>query len=287
MIILGLLLFASGCGIGTWVLIRQFSQNLGAYEERYLSETEDQLDMLVAFMSPTDLLRISRAVAIFSAFIVAILAIRTGPIMILVLSLSSGAIAYGVPRLILKFLLYRRRNRFLEQFPDAISMLSNAMKSGLSFIQAIEMVSHEAPEPTATELKIFCKDRQTGKTIDAALDRLSERMPMVDIRIFVMVIKLSNRMGGNVTEALQRLAETIRNRFLIEKKVKSLTADIRTQAVVVCLLPFILFILLTFLAPDLMRPVMGTAAGFLILGIVIVMECIGGFFMWKMSQIKY
>lgn len=287
MIVLGYLLFAVGLGWAVWVAWRQFTHRIEAYEERYIQSADAQLDALLAFMSPQDLLRISRMAGVGLFFVASLLTMRAGLFFMLVLSGGVGFAAFYAPRLVLRVMLHFRRRRFLEQFPDSIGMLNNAMKAGLSFMQAVEMVAREAPDPVGQELKILCRDRQTGKTMETALDRLSQRIPLPDVRIFTMVIKLSNRMGGNVTDALARLAETIRNRFMLEKKIRALTAEGRMQAVVVCALPFILFLAFAVIAPEMMRPLTQTAAGFVVLGAVVVLEIVGGYFMWRATKIKY
>lgn len=283
----GYFLFAMGLGWATWLFFRQLASRMGAYEERYLAATDAQLDALLVFMAPEDLLRMSRVAGLATFLLVCLLSVRMGIMIMLVFAILAGAAAFGLPRLILRIKLHFRRRRFLEQFPDAIGMLNNAMKAGLSFMQALEIVARESPSPVSMELRIFCRDRLTGKTLDAALDRLVQRVPLVDVKIFAMVVKLSNKMGGNVTEALARLAETIRNRFKLEKKVSSLTAEARMQAAVVCALPFVLFLAFAAMAPDMMRPLTTTAIGFGVLAVVLVLEIIGGFFMWKAAQIKY
>ncbi len=287
MTLLGYLLFATGLGWTVWLFYMLLVRHIGAYEERYLEATDAQLDALLVFMAPDDLLRISRIAGLGFFLLFSLLTMRAGLFIMLIAAGMGGASAFYAPRLVLKLMLFIRQRRFLEQFPDAISMLNNAMKAGLSFMQAIEMVSREAPDPTAQELKILCLDRQTGKTLDASLDRLSERVPLTDVKIFAMVMKLSNRMGGNITEALARLAETIRNRFMIEKKVRALTAEARMQAVVVCALPFVLFFAFAAISPEMMRPLLETSAGFLVLGVVVFLEIVGGYFMWRASKIKY
>lgn len=287
MIIIGYFLFAVGLGWATRLFYLQLSRRIGAYEDRYLASTDEQLDALLVFMSPEDLLRISRVAGMAAFLLVSVLTIRAGLLVMVVLSGLAGIAAFGIPRLLLKILLHFRRRRFLEQFPDTIGMLNNAIKAGLSFMQALEMVAHEVPEPAATELQIFCRDRMTGKTLDAALDRLVQRVPLVDVKIFVMVVKLANRMGGNITEALSRLAETIRNRFMLEKKVRALTSEARMQAIVVCALPFFMFVAFAFLAPEMMLPLTQSWMGVFILSIVVILELVGGYFMWKAAQIKY
>lgn len=287
MIFLGYLLFALGLGWAVWLAWKQLGRRIEAYEERYVSATDAQLDALLVFMSPRDLLQISRLAGLCFLLLGSLLAIRGGVFFMLVSGGVAGMAAFYSPRLILRVMLHFRRRRFLEQFPDAIGMMNNAMRAGLSFMQAVEMVAKEVPDPVAQELKILCRDRRTGKTMDVALDRLAQRIPLPDVKIFAMVMKLSNRMGGNVTDALARLAETIRNRFMLEKKIRALTAEGRMQAIVVCSLPFILFLAFTFIAPEMMQPLTRTMAGVLVLGVVVFLEIVGGYFMWRAAQIKY
>jgi len=100
-------------------------------------------------------------------------------------------------------------------------------------------------------------------------------------------VKLSQKMGGDVTEAFKRVAETIRNRYAIERKIKALTAETRMQGVVVSCIPFFIAVMFMLVAPEIMKPLVTSMAGVVVLVVILILQAMGGLLMWKLSKIKY
>jgi tight adherence protein B len=287
MLWISLLLVAVGIGCLGYQAYLAFSEKAEDYEARYLAGADRELSRLFAFVTPRQLWRMSLASAAAGSLPGLWAGLRVGPIPGAALAAALGVTGFFAPRLVVTFLAIRRQATFMQQFPDAIGMIGNGLKAGLSLLQAIEMVAREMPNPVAQEFGLLFKDRQLGRSTEEAMDRLSARMPLQDVRIFVMVAKLSLRMGGDVTEAFSRVAETIRNRFTIEKKVKALTAEARMQAIFISVMPFAMAGIMWMMAPDMMRPLFETGIWAVLLVVIVILEIVGGLAMWKCAQVKY
>jgi len=257
------------------------------YQDRYLEAAEEQLTSLFVYVSAGDLLRYSYAAAGLGFILGFAAFFNLGPIAMMLGGGGLALVGFWVPRLTIRVLVERRKSDFLSQFADAIGIMSNGFKAGLSLQQTVELVAKEMPAPVGEEFNIICRDRRLGRSLDEAMVRLGQRMPVADVRMFVMVVRLSQRMGGGVTEALSRVAETIRNRTMIERRVKSITVEVRLQSIIMALIPFIMGVLLFLIAPELMTPLFETSLGYIILVAVAILELVGGLVMWKLTKIKY
>jgi len=285
--VIGLLLFAAGLGWLCHTLFRQMIVRAGAYEERYLAAADKQLGALFVFIAPEELLRLNLVMAGVFFLGGAMLGLRLSAAGALLLGAAAGGLGFWLPRVVLRLLLARRRKTILQQLPDAMGVVVNGLKAGRALPQAMQMVVDEMPRPISQEFGLLLRERNLGQAMDVCAERLVARVPLTDIRLFAMILKLSMKMGGDVTEPLQNAAQTIRNRFMVEKKVKALTSQVRFQGIMVACMPFFIFLMLSWMAPELMKPIMGTAAGYVVLAVVLTLQAIGGICMWKVSQIKY
>ena len=162
-----------------------------------------------------------------------------------------------------RYLDARRRARFNEQLPDAIAVMTNALRAGFSIAQAFDSVVEQGEKPMSEEFAILQQQLKIGMSFEEALESLSRRVGSEDLTLVTTAILISRRTGGNVTEIFDRIAETIRGRMKVERKVRSLTAQGRLQGIVVSLMPLVLAILMTILRPGLMLPFFTSAIGIL------------------------
>ncbi|MBR2838719.1 MAG: type II secretion system F family protein [Kiritimatiellae bacterium] len=162
-----------------------------------------------------------------------------------------------------RYLDARRRARFNEQLPEAIAVMTNALRAGFSISQAFDSVVEQGESPMSEEFAILQQQLKIGMGFEDALESLSRRVGSEDLTLVTTAILISRRTGGNVTEIFDRIAETIRGRMKVERKVRSLTAQGRLQGIVVSLMPLVLAVLMTILRPGLMLPFFASAAGVL------------------------
>jgi len=179
----------------------------------------------------------------------------------------------------------RRKAGFDNQLVDAIGMIGNSLKAGFSIIQGMDLVVKMMGEPVSTEFKALLNEVKLGVSLNDALVAFGERMKSDDLDLVINATLVSYETGGNLAEIYSRIAATIRERNILQKKVESLSAQGKLQGMIVGALPVVLLIVLNWLAPDMVYPLFHTGAGLLILACVVLLECMGAFFIRKITTI--
>jgi tight adherence protein B len=195
-----------------------------------------------------------------------------------------GVPAIGLP---LAWLMYQRGarlKRFEEQFPEALDLMSRAIRAGHAFQTAMGMVGEELPEPVGVEFKKSFDRQNFGLPLKEAMDEMSERVPILDVRFFVTAVAIQRETGGNLSEILDNLAHVVRERFKIRRQVRVHTAHGRFTAYVLLALPAALAIALSFISPDHMQVLFENRMGQTMVGGAIVMQTVG--YVWIRKVIK-
>src|SRR5579885_875431 len=169
-----------------------------------------------------------------------------------VLSLLAGAVAASLPFLHVVWKRHQRLRAFLMLLPDALDLMSRALQAGHAFPEALHMVSTEMPEPIATEFRKTYEEQNLGLSLKLALENLSTRIPLLDLRLCITAIMIQRETGGNLAEVLEKVAYTIRERFRILEDLRTLTTSSRMSAWILCGLPLFLALAVTFIHPDYM-----------------------------------
>ena len=185
------------------------------------------------------------------------------------------------------FLLHRRGRRlkrFEEMFPEALDLLSRAIRAGHAFQTAMGMVADELPEPVGPEFKKTFDQQNYGLPLRDALNELSERIQLLDVRFFVTAVLIQRDTGGNLSEILDNLAHVVRERFKIQRQVRVHTAHGRFTGYVLLALPAALAVALSVINPDHMQLLFHERMGQVMLMGAIVMQSIG--FVWIRKVIK-
>ena len=174
-----------------------------------------------------------------------------------------------------RYLDARRRARFNQQLPEAIAVMTNALRAGFSISQAFDSVVEQSENPMSEEFDILRQQLKLGMGFEEAVESMSRRVGSEDLTLVTTAILISRRTGGNVTEIFDRIAETIRGRMRVKRKIRSLTAQGRLQGIVVSLMPLVLAIVMTVLRPGLMLPFLSSAAGLLAVAATCVLIAAG------------
>jgi tight adherence protein B len=185
------------------------------------------------------------------------------------------------------FLLNRRTARmnvFEEQFPEALDLLSRALRAGHAFQTALGMVGDELKEPVGPEFKKTFDQQNYGLPLREALNQLAERVTVLDVKFFVTAVLIQRETGGNLSEILDNLAHVVRERFKIRRQVRVHTAHGRFTAFVLLSLPAALAIAMSMLNPEHMGPLFHERVGQMALLIAMGMQAIG--FVWIRKVIK-
>jgi tight adherence protein B len=164
--------------------------------------------------------------------------------------LIGAGIGFFLPRMYVNLQKKRRLKRFNEQLSDMINLMVNGLRAGYSTMQAMESVSKEMPSPISDEFRRVVQEMQLGITMEAALENLLRRIPSQDLDFMVTAVNVQREVGGNLSEILDTISFTIRDRVRIKGDIQTLTAQVRTSGAVLSLIPLFLTVVLWFLNPD-------------------------------------
>ena len=178
----------------------------------------------------------------------------------------------------------RRLKRFEEQFPEALDLLSRALRAGHAFQTAMGMVADELPPPVGPEFKKSFDQQNYGLPLKDALNELADRVDLLDVRFFVTAVLIQRDTGGNLAEILDNLAHVVRERFKILRQVRVHTAHGRFTGYVLMALPAALAVGLSFINPEHMALLFNEPMGRMMIIGAIVMQTIG--FIWIRKVIK-
>lgn len=154
------------------------------------------------------------------------------------------------PRIYVKSQQRKRLQKFNDQLPDMLNLMVNGLRAGYSTMQAMEAISKELPPPICDEFRRVVQEMQIGIPMEVALENLLRRIPSDDLDFVITAINVQREVGGNLSEILDNISFTIRERIRIKGEVRVLTAQVRTSGTVLSLIPFGLAIILWFLNPD-------------------------------------
>jgi len=199
-----------------------------------------------------------------------------------ILAAITAIIVGVVPWFIFRYLKKRRMALIEEQLPDALQLLSGAVKAGLSLPGAIKQIATELPVPLSQEFQMMLQEQRLGLALDDSLENLTHRAPLQSISLMVSAMRISNETGGSLAETLDRAAQTLRSQFSMERKIKALTAQGKMQAWVVGLLPVLLFFVLNEMEPEAMGMLWTTRIGW---GVVVVVLTLEFFGVWLIRKI--
>jgi tight adherence protein B len=200
-----------------------------------------------------------------------------------------GVLGFGIP-LIVRAVVRQRANRqrqlFAEQLPDNLQVLASALRAGHSLVGALSVVVDDSPEPSRSEFKRVIADEQLGVPLEDAIEVVAERMQSRDLSQVGLVAALQHETGGNTAEVLDRVADTVRERFELRRLVRTLTAQGRMSRWVLTSLPIGLLLVITLLNPDYIEPLYTNPIGRVVLVVAGLMVVSGSLVIRKIIDIK-
>jgi tight adherence protein B len=197
-----------------------------------------------------------------------------------------GLIATALPFAHIAMKRKKRMNRFLQLLPDALDLMSRGLSAGHAFTEALQMVSTEMPEPIATEFRKTYDEQNLGLSLKLALENLAQRMPLLDLRMCITAILIQRETGGNLSELLEKVAHTIRERFRILEDLKTLTLSSRWSAWLLCALPIFLAVYVSLMNPDYMQVLWRDPRGHKLIAVASIMQILGMLMVKKIMTIK-
>ena len=212
------------------------------------------------------------------------------PVLILIGGIVSGIVGFLIGYMLPRFWVGRRiagrLSAFNKQLPDTITLLSNSLRAGSSFLQSIELVSREGGPPMSEEMGRVVREVNLGLGMEEALSNIVRRIRSDDLDLMVTAIGVQQQVGGNLAEILDTIAFTIRERVRIKGEIRTLTAQGRYSGYLVAFLPVGIAVTLNFINPEFMQPLFTQLIGQILLVIGGVMMAIGFFAIRKITDIK-
>ncbi|MGQ9687084.1 MAG: type II secretion system F family protein, partial [Thiobacillaceae bacterium] len=193
----------------------------------------------------------------------------------LITALALGVLGFYLPRFYVKRQEGKRIKKFEDQLVDALTMMANSLKSGSSFLQAIDMVARELPDPISNEFSRVVAEANVGASVETSLLDLAERVRSYDLYLVVTAMLVQREVGGNLAEVLENIAHTIRERLRILRQVQVETAQQRISGYIIGALPIIVMIGMLILNPIYPEILLHTGIGQIILVGLGVMELLG------------
>jgi tight adherence protein B len=194
-----------------------------------------------------------------------------------------------VPALPFLYLYYKRKQRverFMEQLPDALTMLGRSIRAGHSLSGGVELVGNELSAPLGELFKNAFEQQKLGLSISDALSNMNDRIDSIDLRFLTTAVSINSSVGGNLAEVLDKLAETIRERLRIRRQVQVYTAQGRMSGYVLGALPIAAFFLFNFMMPGYEELLFKEKLGNIMLMVALVLQVIGFFVIRKIINIR-
>jgi tight adherence protein B len=201
------------------------------------------------------------------------------------------AVCVGIPAAFLPLIFVavkrvRRLGAFEREFPEVIELLSRSVRAGHSFAAGMEIVATDLPEPAASEFRTTFDEQRFGLPVRDALLNLCERIPLVDVRLFIIALLVQKETGGNLAEILDNLAHVIRERFRIAGEVRVRTAQGRLTASILILLPVFMIVALRVIDPAYVNLLFTEQLGQIMVAVAAALQIIGGIIVWRIVKIK-
>ncbi|EJZ21963.1 type II secretion system F family protein [Rhizobium sp. Pop5] len=222
--------------------------------------------------------------SLFSAIFAAVLllvAFIAGASLIVMIGIVVVA-GLGLPRWVVGFLVKRRQNKFLNELPNALDVITRSIKSGLPLNDAIRLIATEGTEPVKSEFRRVIEAQQVGLSIPDACARMTLNMPLQEVNFFAIVIAIQSQAGGNLSEAIGNLSKVLRDRRKMKAKVSALSMEAKASAVIIGALPFIVATLVYLTSPNYMMILFTDPRGHFIMGCSALWMSIGIFVMRNM-----
>jgi tight adherence protein B len=238
------------------------------------------LDQADLHITPSRLVMFSAMAGMLAALAASVISIS------ILLIFTAGVVAATLPFVHVWWKRKKRFDAFLEHLPDALDLMSRALSAGHAFSEALHMVSAEMPEPIAAEFRKTYEEQNLGLSLKLALENLTQRIPLLDLRMCVTAVLIQRETGGNLAEVLEKVAYTIRERFRIMGDLKTLTTSSRMSAWLLCGLPIFVTLMITAMNPDYMAILWKDPRGHYLIATAMFLQATGMLIVRKILRIR-
>jgi tight adherence protein B len=201
-------------------------------------------------------------------------------------ALVGAAFAGSLPIVYLSYRANKRLNRFQRDFPDAMDMMTRAIRAGHALGSGVRLVGEEMPDPVGPEFARIAEELRLGRDINEALAGLEQRVPAEDVRFFCTAVSIQRTTGGNLAEVLDRLSEVIRERYKLLSHARVLSTQHRWSAILVGLSPAVFALVFQLIHPDYFTAFFESPSAPTFLALGLAFEAVGFFWVWRIAKIK-
>jgi tight adherence protein B len=269
MVMFSILCLSMAVGVTCWYGQKWAAAAYARYRNAFKREASERLREFFVFLDPAQLW-VANLMLCGAAALMAYVALGQ-----FWLAGIAGAIALVAPQYGIRQLRRRRLKEFDAQLPDLLLALSGALRAGAGIQAGLRLIVQQSPAPLAQEFGLMLRQQRMGVSFEEALAGLYQRMPTEAAGLVISSLKIASQTGGNLAETLDRIAATLRARLHLLGRIRALTSQGRLQAWIMACLPMILAAILHYIDPDSMRALWNTSAGWLVLGIIAVLEAAG------------
>lgn len=259
-----------------------FSKTLGKskWGIRYKEKTEIQLVQAHLPLKPEEFIAINIMVFLVAA---AVFLVFTES---LAASVALASLAAFIPFIYVNSRKKSITQKIDQQLPDTLALISNTLKSGYSFLQAVDAAARELPPPISLEFQQILKEINLGVNTEKALETLSKRVQSKDLELIIMAVLIQRQIGGNLSEILDNISETIRSRIKIKGEIRILTAQGRVSGLIIALMPVALGVILYFINPSYISVLFEEPLGWAMLSLAVLMQGMGIYLIRRIIRIE-
>jgi tight adherence protein B len=196
-----------------------------------------------------------------------------------------GLVGALVPTVVLRTALSRRADKMREQLPDVLTIMASSLRAGHSFLQALDTTAREIAAPANVEFQRLVAEIRLGRPAEDALEALADRVGSPDFRWAVLAVNIQREVGGNLAEILDNVSDTLRERAMMRRQVRVLTAEGRLSAWVLAILPFAIALYMFAVNPKYISLLFTKQIGLVMLGVGGVLMVLGILWMRKIVDI--
>lgn len=251
-----------------------------AFLRAYYSKKKKKLMQAYVLMKPQEFFMIS-VIAALMGFLLMILLTRLVP-----MAIVGGILGFLMPDLYVNRIISKRSRKLNGQLPEALNIISNGLRAGLSFSQAVSIAGNDLESPIGDEFTKIIRDNTLGKSMEDSLEDFSERTSDEDVDMFVTAMIIQRQVGGNLSEVLDTISNTIRERVRIRGEVRTLTAQSKLSAIIISFLPVGIALVLSIMNPSYIGQLFDNLIGLLMVGAAVVMMLIGIFILSKLVKLE-
>ena len=272
-----LLLFGSVFGM-TLIVFDTMTKALRKYEEKYVVQSVGDLSNMFLFVD-------SRTVFVLNLCLMGVFAVGGALAAGVGAGLLGGLVGFFLPMLLVNFYRKARIEKFNKQLVEVLQQMSGALKAGLTFQQAMEQVAKESPPPLSQEFSLTIREMKLGLPLEETLVNMAKRVGSEDLDLTVTSTNIAKQLGGNMAEMFETISGTIRERMRLEGKIKAVTSQGKMQGAIVAMMPLALGIILNFMRPDLMQPMLHHPFGWAVVAACIIGISVGWMMIMRIVNI--